>query len=109
MGKGKSHTRLTLQQKIFCERYVGMGVLVNGVKAAVLAGYKVPQISSQQLLKKPEIIEYIDRLRYETRLRNNITIDDLINEYAKIAFADIRELYDEENKLKDIKEMDDMC
>lgn len=104
-----THARLSLQQKIFCEKYVGMGVLVNAVKAAVLAGYKVPHVSAPALLKKPEVQAYIDQLRYETRLRNNITIDDIINELAKIAFADIRELYDEENKLKDIKDMDDIC
>jgi len=102
--------RLTLQQKIFCEAYVSMGPYAKAVKAAVKAGYKAPEKSIGDLMAKPEVQEYIDKMRLEARMRNNITIDDLINETAKIAFFDIRSVFNEETgKLKLVKDMDDVA
>lgn len=105
----KNTRRLTLQQKIFCEMLVAMGPYAKAVKAAMRAGYKVPEKSVGDLMVKPEIIAYIEELRIGARMRNNITVDDLINEIAKIAFFDIRTCYDEFGQVKQIQDLDDIA
>lgn len=101
--------RLTLQQKIFCEAYVAMGPYAKAVKAAVKAGYKAPEKSIGDLMAKPEVLEYIDEMRIGARMRNNIAIDDLINEVAKIAFFDIRSCYDDLGQVLPIHLLDDVA
>lgn len=105
----KNTRKLTLQQKIFCEMLVAMGPYAKAVKAAMKAGYKVPEKSVGDLMVKPEVLAYIEELRIGARMRNNITIDDLINEIAKIAFFDIRTCYDEFGQVKQIQDLDDIA
>lgn len=105
----KNTRKITLQQKIFCEMYVAMGPYAKAVKAAMKAGYAVPEKSVTDLLKKPEVLAYIEELRLGARMRNNVTIDDLINEVAKIAFFDIRSCYDELGNILPIQELDDIA
>jgi len=104
----RPYTKLTLQQRIFVEHYVTSGPYANATKSAAYAKYKMPHISGNDLLTRKPVIEFIDKMREETRMRNNITIDDLINEYAKIAFADPRELYDEDGNLLPIHKLNDV-
>lgn len=99
-------TGLSMRERLFCEHYVTAGPLARPIKSAAFAGYKAPQISGNQLLRRPAVQAYIDNLRIETRLRNNITVDDIINELMKIAFADIRLLYNEDGSMKPIHELD---
>lgn len=102
--------RLNLQQKMFCEAYVAMGPNARYVKAAAKVGYVNPRDAGVKLIAKPEVLAYIEELRRSARLRNNIEIDDIISEYAKIAFFDIREMYDPETgELKAVKDWDDIA
>lgn len=105
----KNTRRLTLQQKIFCETLVAMGPYAKLVKAAIKAGYVAPEKSIGDLMNKPEVLAYIEELRIGARMRNNITVDDLINEVAKIAFFDIRTCYDDFGQVKQIQDLDDIA
>lgn len=98
---------ITAQQMHFCEIYVSNVPFTNPRQAALEAGYSEGAFG-YYLLKTPKIQAYIKELREEARMRLNVTIDDCIKVVAKIAFADIRDLYDEHNNLKNIRDLDDM-
>lgn len=102
-------SKLNLQKKLFVEAYVAQAPMFNATKAATLAGYKDAVQSGYQLLRRKDIQEYIDQLRYAARLRNNITLDDVINVYAKIAFFDPRSIYDEQGAMIKVSEFDDVA
>lgn len=98
-------TGVSLAELIFCEHFVSQGPLASALKAAAYAGYKQPQQSGQDLLGRPAVQVQIAKLRVEARDRCNLTVDDIIHEYIKIAFADIRDMYDEQGRLKNIHDM----
>lgn len=100
-------TGLSMQQMIFCEKYVALGPLGLAVKAAAYAKYSHPNEAAYKLLNQKAVTDYIEKLRLETRLRNNITVDDLLAEYMKIAFADIRELYDDNGDMLPVNQLSD--
>lgn len=105
-GKPKSG-RLTIREAAFCAIYVAQAPFFNGTKAANEAGYSSGKDQAHKLLKREYVQEEIKRLREETAIRNNIKLDDIINQYAKKAFFDIREAYDEEGNLHEVKNFSD--
>lgn len=107
-GKTTTVVRLSLQEKIFCEAYIAMSPMPNLIKCAVRAGYKQPNASATQLMGRPHVVDYIDALRADARRRNNVTVDDIISEYMKIAFSDIREMFDEQGNLIPIHKLNDV-
>lgn len=100
---------LSLQQRMFCENFVSQGIFANKTKAAAAAGYANPGGAANALLVKPNIIEYINQRRKEQAIRNNISMDDIINKWARIAFFDIRTIYNEDGSFKQIHELDDVA
>ena len=99
---------MTEAQKRFCDEYL---IDLNATRA-----YKVAypnckkddsaRASSCQLLTNPNIQEYISEKIKEREERTKVTQDMVINELAKIAFSDIRELYNDSGGLKNIKSLD---
>lgn len=96
------------RHELFCRFYV---VRFNATWAAVQAGYSKRSAKNQgyDLLKREEIIDRVGQLT--TAPEKLEEADDLrarvIAEYAKIAFGDIRDYYDENGNLKPIHELDD--
>lgn len=85
-------------------------ILTNsGTKAAIAAGYsaKTARVKASQLLVDEEIEAYIIEKRQEVAKKHGVTLDRVIEEYSKIAFFDIREIYDVDGGLIDIKQLDD--
>ena len=62
---------------------------LNATDAAIKAGYseKTAYSQGQRLLKKVEIQDRLQKLRDEAQKRAEITLDDILNEYKKIAFG----------------------
>ena len=62
----------------------------HGTNAAIRAGYaeKAAHVMASQLLKKTKIQNWIAYHQSLAEKRNEVTIDRVINEYRKIAFAD---------------------
>ena len=58
-------------------------------------------------LKKPSIRKYIDDLDEEFKMARRITAERVLNELARIAFFDVRKLYDEVGELKPLHEIED--
>ncbi|HFK1548144.1 TPA: terminase small subunit [Bacillus albus] len=79
---------LTEQERLFCLYYVKY---FNGTQAALKAGYakSSAHVTSSKLLRRERVASYIREIKGE--LVENIFVEamDVLNEYIKIAFADI--------------------
>ena len=92
------------KQKRFCEEYIKD---LNGKEAAIRSGYSkntATQIASSYL-NKPAIVEYLEKLQSKTAKRNQITLDELIQDLAEIKNINIADLYDENGSLKDLHQL----
>lgn len=76
---------LNPRQERFCEEYV---VDLSATAAASRAGYA--PASAGQLMLNPRVLARIDELKAARSARVRLTADDVLSEYAKVAFSDIR-------------------
>jgi len=70
----------------FAEEYL---VDLNATQAAIRAGYSKKTASSQgeRLLRNVEVQRAVQKGRFESKKRNEITLDDVLDEYKRIAFS----------------------
>ena len=97
---------LTDKQKRFCEEYL---IDLNATQAAIRAGYSVntaKEIGCENLTK-PNIQEYIHTRKKALQEKTEITQERVLKEYARLAFADLRQYYDENGSLKHPTELGD--
>ena len=83
---------LNPRRKVFCEEWI---IDFNGKQAAIRAGYS-PKTANEQasrLLTDVNVQLYIKELMEKRQDRTNITQDMVVQEFAKIAFIDIRDFY----------------
>lgn len=97
---------LTAKQEKFCNEYL---IDLNATQAAIRAGYspKTANRIASENLSKPVIQEYIQTNRSSLQQKVGITVERVLNEYAKIAFSDIRNLFDENSRLLPVKDIPD--
>lgn len=97
---------LTEQKKRFADRYFET---LKGAESAIYAGYS--QDTARQiaynLLQEIEVEHYLSDLREKYQIESGISKQRILDEYAKIAFFDIREIYDVDGGLINIKQIDD--
>ncbi|MFP7275772.1 terminase small subunit [Bacillus paralicheniformis] len=93
-------SKLTPKQKRFVDEYL---IDLNATQAYIRAGYKasteaIAGVEGHKLLKNPKIEKAISEAMEKRSKRTNITADRVLNQLAKFAFADIRDLmtWDEE-------------
>lgn len=96
---------LSEKQELFCNEYL---VDLNATQAAIRAKYSVDTAGAigHENLTKPEIKARISELRTEMGIGFNITRERIAQEYARIAFFDIRKVYDDDGELIPVKELD---
>ncbi len=101
-----SDKKLTPKQIKFCEEYL---IDLNATQAAIRAGYseKTAGQIAEQNLRKLEIKDFIQGKQQALQKSTNITQERVLKEYARIAFVDIRSLYDESGNLKAITGLDE--
>jgi phage terminase small subunit len=84
--------KLTIKQQRFADIYYSMPK-PNQRKAYIEAGYKAQgataDVNACRLLKNAKVRAYLQKLRDAATERTLIDVEKIINEYAKIAFADI--------------------
>lgn len=99
--------KLTTKQETFCKLYVANGF--NGRKAAIEAGYaeKNAVVIAAQNLRKLNVKQFIEKLTEKKTKDLEITAERIIQEYSRIAFFDIKKLFNEDDSLKKITELDD--
>lgn len=95
---------LSEQQKTFAIEYIKCQ---NGTEAALKAGYakKSAYNSAYQLKQNPLIQRFIELNNQKRMERLNISADRVLNEFAKIGFFNIEEIYDEDGNILPIHEM----
>lgn len=86
------------KQQLFCDEYL---IDLNGTQAAIRAGYSKKTANEQaaRLLANVSIQEYIAQRMKERENRTGITQDRVLEEYAKIAFADPLKLFDQNGNI----------
>ena len=84
---------LTAKQKAFCEAMVELNhnQMASYRKAFPDANDRTVQSNANRLMKKDEIIEYINALEKEAWKQAGITPERIAKELAKMAFAEIDE------------------
>lgn len=94
------------RQDRFCREYV---VDFNGTQAAIRAGYskKTAAEQSSRLLRNVNIQAKIKALTEKVAQKLEISQEKVLAEYAKIAFFDIRSIYNDNNAIKNISEIGD--
>lgn len=101
---------MTKKQKLFVEEYL---IDLNATQAAIRAGYSPETAGSigSENLKKPEIRARIDKAMAERSKRTGINQDRVLQELAKIGFANIIDVVDPVTAkvLPDAKEEDLAC
>jgi phage terminase small subunit len=97
---------LSPKQLRFCEEYV---IDLNGTQSAIRAGYsaKTATAISHENLRKPNIQAYIQELQSNRQNRTEITGDMVIKELARIAFFDIRNIFNDNGTLRSVTELSD--
>jgi len=97
---------LTPLQQRFVSEYLALGV---GTEAARRAGYSdiTSKTIASRLLRRPQIAQAVAEGRDAAQRRSEVTMDRVIGELAKLAFADPRDLFTAEGKLKPIHLLDD--
>ena len=84
------------------QKFVGaMAIEDNATKAALAAGYSPPSASSigSENLQKPAVALAVAAERAAACVRNNVTQDRILEGLARIAFADIRDIFDSNGAL----------
>jgi phage terminase small subunit len=97
---------LTEKQFIFCMEYL---TDFNATRAAIKAGYSKKTADSQgsRMLKNVKVKSFIDNQTTKRVEKLEVTKESVIKELAKIAFHDIRKMYDEKGFLIPVYNLDD--
>lgn len=82
--------KLTAKQHRFCQEYL---VDLNAAQAAIRAGYseKTAKSIGQENLTKPDLQAVIQELMEKRSNRTEITSDSVLQEIAKLAFANMQD------------------
>jgi len=104
--KKKSVKKLTPKQKKFCNEYL---LDLNATQAAIRAGYskKSAAIQGCENLTKPNIQNKIKENRERVQKNTDITPESVVRELAKIGFANIKGVFDDNNEIVDISKLPD--
>ena len=102
-GPGKRNAAKRMR---FAEEYAKD---LNGTQAAIRAGYSLHtarQIGSR-LLTKVDIRDRVAEILSRAAAKNEISVERTMQQIARLAYGDIRRLYDGAGKLRPIHELDD--
>lgn len=99
------------RQERFCQEYAASH---KPSEAAIAAGYggqhihpKSIAVTANRLLARQTVQARIAELEAEILDSIKITKEKVLMQYVKIAFRDVRQLYDDKNMLKNIEEFDE--
>lgn len=82
---------LNQKQAVFCQEYL---IDLNAKQAAIRAGYsqKTAEVQASRLLSLAKVQAEVQRLLSERQERTQVTADRVVQELARIAFADVRQV-----------------
>lgn len=102
----KDELGLSYLERKFAEDY---SVRRHPVRSAVMAGYPKESAAAvtSMLLCKPHVRKAIEIISAQRERRIAVTVENVVREYARIAFFDPRTLFDEHGAPIPIHELDD--
>lgn len=86
------NSNLTEQQKLFCLYYLQS---FNGTQSYIKAykcDYDTAMVNASRLLRNAKVKEELNRIKETLHSEQYFTIQDIINEYAKQAFSNIKDI-----------------
>lgn len=97
---------MTPRQKRFVEEYL---IDLNATQAAIRAGYSAhtAEQTASRLLRNVKVQEAIAAAQQARSQRTEITQDRVLREIASLSFADIRQLFDSNGRLRSVHELPD--
>lgn len=100
---------MTEAQKRFCDEYV---IDFNGTRAYKVAypnckKDETAKAAASRLLTNVNVMQYIQEQKEAMKEKIDVTKEQVINQLARIAFGDIRKLYNDSGGLKNIQDLDD--
>jgi phage terminase small subunit len=97
---------LNPKQERFCQEYL---IDLNATQAAIRAGYseKTARQTAAENLSKPDIQKRIQELQNACAKRVEVTVDEVVREYKRLAFLDIRKAFTRDGVLLPVTELDD--
>ncbi len=93
---------LTPKQQRFCDEYLKD---MNATRAALAAGYSRTTALNGQLMTLPKIKAYIKLRVKKTSTKMELARDEFLTELRRIAFANMGDYFDDDNKLKPMSEL----
>jgi len=96
---------LNARQQLFAEEYAANP---NATKAAIAAGYSARSAGQigERLLKNDEIASAVEKAKAERLKRIGVNGDRVLEEFARLAFLDVRKLFNSDGTMKRLDEID---
>lgn len=84
------------KHQLFADEYLKNGR--NGKQAAIAAGYseKRAEVTASELLTREDVRSYVEVKVEKVSQEAEVTLERVVKEYARIAFFDIRDIFDPE-------------
>ena len=101
-------SKLSEKERRFVDAYLGSAA-GNATKAARLAGYaaRSAHVAAARLLKKDKVKAAIAARQAKAAASADVTAERVVQELARIGFADIRQLFGADGNLKPVTELPD--
>lgn len=103
-------SKLTPKQEKFCLKYIETGNASEAYRLVYSTKKMKPETvnrNAKALLDNSKISTRLEQLKANQLKRHEVTVDRIIDEYRKIAFADIRQLQSAPGVLVPLEELDD--
>lgn len=98
---------MNIKQEEFCRKYVEYsGNGTQAYKDVYECDDDTARVNASRLLTNANVIKYVEELQEEARKRHQITVDKIVNEYAKLAFFNPANIFNSNGTVKDIQELD---
>ena len=94
MNDSLEEADLTEKQRLFCLYYTKTYNATQAYLKAYGCSYNAASVEGYRLLRNPKIKKEIDELKELKRQSIMITEDDIVEQYMRIAFADITDFVD---------------
>jgi len=103
---GALFDKLPHHYQIFVAEFLATGNLCKSAKAS---GSKAKNLSQagNQLLRHADIVAALDELKEEAAKELRASPKTVLQEYARVGFSDIRQIFNEKGQLKPITDLDD--
>lgn len=98
---------MTPKQKRFVAEYLANGL--NATRAAISAGYSKKNADTEgaRLLVNVKVAAEISKKTEKVMTKLDISVERTLNEVGRLAFLDVRKLFESDGSLKQIDKLDD--